>query len=177
MGATRARIAACAGLVMGVSGAMAAAVGSAYTTHDYAACRQASSDGVVETRICAGYGGIPVRWIGEPDGDAVEFGSGGSRDGLGEDFSFAGKTVEWRGPLHGGRIAPVAAIVRVDVLRSISGPVRRRFLVFHKLDGSRRSCIAAIVDAGSPGGNERARKAADEIVPSFRCGVDARRSI
>lgn len=177
MDKVRASLLVSAGLLMGASAVMAAPAGSAYTTHDYATCKKTSSDGVVEVRVCAGYDGIPVRWIGEPDGDAVEFRRKSPADGLGEDFSFVGKTVEWRGPVRGGRIAPVAAIVRVEVLQSIGGPVRRRLLVVHKLDGGRGSCIAAVVNAGTTDGNARARKVADEVVPGFRCSVDPRRSI
>lgn len=157
--------------------AWAAGPSSGYTKHDYPACKRAAFDGVIETRVCTGYGGIPVRWFGEPDGTSIEFGSKGGADGLGEDFATVGSTIEWRGPVRsGGVIVPVAAIVRVDVGRSISGPIRRRLLVIHKLEDT-GSCIAAIVDAGTAGANERARKAADEIVPTFRCGVDARKAI
>lgn len=177
MGKLKAGILVSVGFLTSVSAGMAASVGSVYTRHDYAACKKASSDGVVETRVCAGYDGIVVRWIGEPDGDAVEFGSTRGSDGLGVSFSFVGKTVEWRGPVRGVRIAPAAAIVRVEVMQSIGGPVHRRLLVVHKLDGNRGSCIAAVVNAGTPDGNARARKVADEVVPGFRCGVDRRQSI
>ena len=157
--------------------ARAQAIDSAYTKHDFEKCTLVRDDDPMTERRCVGYANIPVFWINEPDSSSIAFGAEGVTDGsYDERFTFAvvENTVEWRGPRKAGRIEPFAAIVRFQLCRSIDGPCRPELVLF-RLEGKRRSCITASVDATHAGANVRARALADSFVRRFRCGTDARR--
>jgi len=47
--------------------------------------------------------------------------------------------------------------------------------VLFRLEGKRRSCISASVDATPADANVRARALADGFVRGFRCGTDQKR--
>jgi hypothetical protein len=158
----------CVGL--GTSLAPAAKAASSYTTHDYERCSLVSKDDAFQDYACQGYAGIPLKYHSEEDGSAVEFGSEGGLDHtpLGEGFLFAGKTMEWRGEPNA---LPYAAILRYDVGPAIGGPFHPELMIL-RLEGKRRSCHAATVDAGEPDANARARLLADRYVATFHCRRD-----
>jgi hypothetical protein len=63
---------------------------------------------------------------------------------------------------------PVAAVLRYDIGQSVSGPFKSA-LVVYKIEGSKSSCIVAVVSGGRKDANERARAIADERAASFTC--------
>jgi hypothetical protein len=160
-------------LVASAAPALAQSVGSTYTKHDYRKCKLVSDEEPVTERRCVGHAGIAVRWVNDPDSSLLGFG----RDDLDDfypprfGFAVAGGTIEWRGPLTVGRVAPYAAIVRFQVCGGVSGPCRPELVLF-RLEGTRGSCVAASVDAARNNANERARALADGFVANFRCGRD-----
>ena len=146
--------------------ARAQAIDSAYTKHVFEKCTLVRDDDPVTERRCVGYANIPVFWINEPDSSSIAFGAEGVTDGsYDERFTFAvvENTVEWRGLRKAGRIEPFAAIVRFQLCRSIGGPCRPELVLF-RLEGKRRSCITASVDATRAGANVSARALADSFV-------------
>ena len=162
----------------GIAGtASAQSIQSTYTKHDYEACKVVSDEEPVTERQCAGHAGIPVNWTNEPDASSVDFGKDGLVGELGQEFSFAvaGETIEWRGPMRGGTVAPFAAIVRFQLCGAIGGPCRPALVLF-RLNGDKSSCIAGLVEAKRKDANERARRIVDSIVRNFRCGTDKRRA-
>jgi hypothetical protein len=161
---------------LGVMPAAAQAVDSAYTRHDYEKCRVITEEEGAQERVCEGHAGIPVHWLNGPDSSTVYFGDEAADDTYDARFAFAvvQSTIEWRGPRRDGRIEPFAAIVRFQLCQSVSGPCRPELVIF-RLDGRRRSCIAATVNARLADANVRARALADTFVQNFRCGQDSRR--
>jgi hypothetical protein len=166
-------------LILVSSGAVAKEnFGSAYTRHVYEQCVHTSDDDPIMERRCTGHGGIEVHWINEPDNSSVSFGSEGAIGGEYDPrFTFAvvGNVIEWRGPLTGGSIAPIAAIVRYELCRAIGGPCTPE-LVIYRLVGKRASCIAATVNGRRPDANSRARAITDTFVASFDCEKDEPRA-
>ncbi|HEY8268224.1 MAG TPA: hypothetical protein VIG34_06145 [Xanthobacteraceae bacterium] len=149
----------------------------AYTKHDYQKCKVVGDEDPVLETLCQGYAGIPVRWLNEPDSSSIFFGDEPAPDDTyDERFTFAvvENTIEWRGPRKAGRIEPFATIVRFQLCRSIGGPCRPELVLF-RLEGKRRSCLAASVDGTRADANKRARTLADSFVRGFRCGTDTRR--
>jgi hypothetical protein len=154
-------------------------MGSAYTRHDYEKCRRTGDDDPIRERRCTGHDGIPVHWVSEPDSSSVSFGTEGAIGGEFDPrftFAVAGDAIEWRGPVHGGKIAPHAAIIRYQLCRSIGGPCAPE-LVVYRLLGRRASCIAATVNGRRADANVRAREIADTVVPGFDCTKDKPRLI
>jgi hypothetical protein len=163
-----------AAMLIAADVAQAQTIGSFYTRHDFEKCALVRDDDPVTERRCEGHAGIPVFWVNEPDSSSIAFGI--ERlvgDGYDERFTFAvaGDTIEWRGPRRGAGVDPYAAIVRFQLCRSIGGPCRPELVLF-RLEGARRSCIAASVAGGRADANARARALADSFVRNFRCGTD-----
>jgi len=157
--------------------ARAQAIDSAYTKYDFEKCALVSDEEPVTERRCIGYAGILVFWVNEPDSSSIAFGTEGVTDGSYDGrFTFAvvENTIEWRGPRKAGRIAPFAAIVRFLLCGSIGGPCLPELVIF-RLEGKRRSCIAASVDGTRTDANVRARTLVDGFVRRFRCGTDQKR--
>ncbi|MGE6786131.1 hypothetical protein ACQKGL_26780 [Ensifer adhaerens] len=93
-------------------------------------------------------------------------------------FNHAGATVEWRVAVDG---TPVSTILRWFIenpdpktgqsVPALEGQVLVVSKVAQKDDG--KGCVAGYVDAlANPDPNALARKVADEVAPTFRCGVD-----
>ncbi len=165
------------GAVLAAMPASAQTIESAYTKHDYEKCKVVTDEDPVLERVCEGYAGIPVRWLNGPDASSIFFGDEAvSDDTYDERFAFAvvQNTIEWRGPRRGAHIEPFAAIVRFQLCRAIGGPCRPELVLF-RLEGRRRSCIAATVNGRRADANVRARVLADTFVQNFRCGQDQRR--
>ena len=136
---------------------------SAYTTHDYQTCPEIDSPepGVIDVRRCPGLAGKFVIWTGEPDASWVDFGTGETTQAVDlGDFFEAGTTVEWRGPVVKGLIAPVAAIVRYHVGKSV-GTLNASRLVVYRLTGE--PCAIAVVDGAVPKANQAARAKAEAL--------------
>jgi hypothetical protein len=155
-------------------------IDSAYTTHDYEKCKVVEDDDPVKVTQCEGLAGIPVKWTNEPDASVIAFG----KDGIVPDdafakrftFSVAPETIEWRGVMKAGKLRPFAAIARFSMCRAIGGPCNGELIVF-RLDGSKRSCMAASVDARKAKANERARELADTVARRFNCDKDRTRPV
>jgi hypothetical protein len=159
--------------------AQAQTIDSAYTKHEFEKCALVRDDDPVTERRCIGYTGIPVFWVNEPDSTSIAFGPEDVTNySYDERFTFAvvENTIEWRGPRKAGRIAPFVAIVRFQLCRSIGGPCRPELVLF-RLEGKRRSCISASIDATRTDANIRARALADSFVSRFHCGTDAPRPL
>jgi hypothetical protein len=154
------------GLVIGGTPALAA--DSLYTKYDWETCKKIAKEDDTTTRRCAGPGGLVVMYSAGEDSAFVAFGAKGVRGetSLGE-FYFPRDTVEWRNAAG----APVAAILRYDIGRSISGPFKSS-LVVYKLEGSKSSCVVGVVNGGRKDANERAREIADKHAVSFACDRD-----
>ncbi|WP_238183525.1 hypothetical protein [Methylobacterium trifolii] len=149
---------------------------STYTRHDFSRCavRPSPHPDVVEVRACAGLDGIAVVWTGEPDASSLGFGTAEAVDapipGL-DTFHEVRGLVEWRGPRLGGRIRPIAAIVRYDTGPSI-GRLGASRLVLYRLTPRRASCVMGVVKATAPGANAAAREIVDRRAVRFVCGRD-----
>jgi hypothetical protein len=151
---------------------------SVYTRHVYEKCARISDDDPITERRCRGHDGIEVHWVNEPDSSSVSFGSEGAVGGEYDPrftFAVAGDVIEWRGPLVSGKVAPVAAIVRYQLCRTIGGPCAPE-LAIYRLVGRRASCIAATVNGRRPDANARARTLADTFVSKFDCEKDKPRA-
>lgn len=152
-------------------------IDSTYTKHDYQKCKIVGDEDPVLETVCLGYADIPVRWLNGPDSSSIFFGNEPAPDDTyDERFTFAvvENTIEWRGSKKAGRIEPFAAIVRFQLCHSIGGPCRPELVLF-RLEGARRSCITASIDATRADANVRARALADNFVRRFRCGTDQKR--
>jgi len=152
-------------------------IDSAYTKHDYQKCKVVGDEDPVLETLCQGYAGIPVRWLNGPDSSSIFFGDEPAPDDTYDarfTFAVVENTIEWRGPRKAGRIEPFATIVRFQLCRSIGGPCRPELVLF-RLEGTRRSCIAATLGGMRADANVRARALADSFVRGFRCGTDTRR--
>lgn len=158
-------------LLLQGTGGTAGPLASAYTRHDFPACRALPSPhpDVVEVRRCAGLGGIPVVWTNEPDASWIAFGrpaETGPIPGLDTFYAVRG-TIEWRGPAAGAGLRPLAAIVRYD-----TGPSIRlgasRLVVTRLAPGG--ACVMGVVDGARPDANAAARALVDEAAAGFVCG-------
>ena len=175
----RHRLAACA--LAALAGAAAPAmpradeiIESTYTKHDYAKCKEAKQVDDVHKYRCEGHVGTLVNAYLAEDSTTVDFGFQGDKDDAGQfptGFVFAGDTVEWRGRVRTGKMTPFAAILRYDVGHNVGGPFKPVLYVYH-IKGLQGSCIVGSVDGTHADANERARKLADEVASSFRCGAD-----
>jgi hypothetical protein len=158
-------------ILAGLSAVPAAAgeIASAYTRHDYETCRELTSPepGVIDLRECDGYGGRTLRWGGAPDATWIEFGETDTAQDLRlGSFFVVGPTVEWRGPVVNGAIAPHAAIVRYHTGTSI-GSQPKSSLVIYRLGGA--PCAVAVLPGSTPNANEVARMTADETGVDTPC--------
>jgi hypothetical protein len=155
-------------------------IDSAYTKHDYEKCKVVEDDDPVKVTQCEGLAGIPVKWTNEPDSSIVEFGSDGvvPDDAFAKRFTFsvAPETIEWRGVMKAGKFVPFATIARFSMCGGIGGPCHGELIVF-RLDGKKRSCMAASVDARIANANERARELADTVARRFNCDKDKTRPV
>lgn len=123
---------------------------------------------------CKGYGGWNV-FVGEGD---LRAGIRYARERRIEGglhtfpkFSLTGPKVEWRGPVKGGKVVPVAAIVRF--LWSVDGRKGSVLSVARLGRGEDDTCVFAYVDAvANPNANALAQKAADERAANARCPAD-----
>jgi hypothetical protein len=174
---------ACAVLV-GANAAFAAPakqrVDSAYSKHDYDKCKVVEDADPVKVTRCEGLAGVSVKWTNEPDSSIIEFGTDGvvPEDAFAKRFTFsvAPETIEWRGVMKGGKLVPFAAIARFSMCGSVGGPCHGELIVF-RLDGTKRSCMAASVDARKANANERARELADTVARRFNCDKDQTRPV
>jgi hypothetical protein len=138
--------------------------------------------GMYALLTCPGHAGYPVRLKEVDIRQSVSFGHLNQRyaDDAFESFipfNHAGATVEWR-IAKGG--TPVATILRWFIenpdasgasVPALQGQVLVISRVAQKADG--KGCVAGYVDAlANPDPNALARKIADEVAPTFRCGVD-----
>lgn len=150
---------------------------SHYSRFDYANCRERESPepGIVDVRVCEGFGNVDVVWTAEPDGSEVEFGNDADAASLGlGDFHEAGDTVEWRTHRRDGNVAAIAAIVRYWYGPNV-GRLDQSRLVVYRIEPSGRSCVMSLVDGNRPNANAEARQIADRWSAGFVCGVSARR--
>lgn len=121
---------------------------------------------VSESRCPRGPSGWPVTMLSADARDVVRFGKEvagvSTAEALQGAFSDPNNIIEWR--ISGA--VPHAAIHRYFIGSS-------QVLTVHKLNPDHTSCIAAMVavEKGRDANVEAARFA-DDIVPSFRCGVD-----
>lgn len=154
-------------------------IDSAYTKHDYEKCQKVSDEDPVTVRRCKGIGGISVTWTNEPDSSGIEFGKEEavvSDELLGKlTFAVAPTTIEWRGVMKKGKLAPFATIARYSICGGIGGPCHDELVIF-RLEGARRSCIAAVIDGRSADANARARQLADTFARTFDCDKDKPRT-
>jgi hypothetical protein len=142
-------------------------IASTYTKHDYETCRKLPSPepDVVDLRECDGFGGWKVRWGNAPDASWIEFSETGQDLRLGS-FFVVGPTIEWRGPVVGGAIAPTTAIVRYQTGSNV-GNLSKSSLVIYRLSGT--PCAVAVQPASVPKANEVARLTADETGEDAPC--------
>ena len=154
----------------------ALAADSAYTSLDLDRCvldppdpRDPLQSGVWH---CEGYAGIPVLVT---EGDLRFMISYGPRaaDELAATetwpaFNSIGETLEWRLDASG---RPFATILRYFTQESNGS--QGQILVITRIGAPGGVCHVAYVNAlANPDANNLARQAADQLAPSFRCGVD-----
>ncbi|WP_312365277.1 hypothetical protein [Ensifer sp.] len=147
-------------------------------------CRTiAEEPGIYALMSCPGYRDYPVHLKEIDVRQSVSFGHIGKDylEGAFESFipfNHAGTVVEWR--VAEGGLA-VATILRwtienadpktAEAVPALEGQVLVVSKVAEKSDG--KGCVVGYVDAlANPDPNAIARTVADEVAPSFRCGVD-----
>lgn len=160
-----------AGMVLALP-AQAQQMVSNYTHHDYETCRRTpGTTGYAET-TCTGFRGVNVIWATEADSTSVVFGKRTIGENLFDDLGAfeVGDTIEWRGR-KGAR--PIVAIVRYRAGATIDKLDANR-LVVHSIGADGVSCIIGDIDGRKAGANATARKLADALGPTFRCGQDKR---
>ncbi|MDR4307714.1 hypothetical protein IHQ68_13910 [Chelatococcus sambhunathii] len=142
---------------------------STYTEHRYATCPEGKSPepGIVEVRRCSGPGGLAVTWMGDADSAVITFGRSPLTESVDlAEFYEPTNRIEWRGA-SAADPAPVSAIVRYRVGRSV-GALKETRLVVYRIEPSGRSCVMAVLR--EPGANQRARDVVDAKAATFRCG-------
>jgi len=93
-----------------------------------------------------------------------------------QSFNDVSKTVEWRSATRGGDMVPFATIHRWMVG---AGEQERQFLVINTVayGPDAESCMVGYVDAGATqDANQMARRVADNVARTFRCGEDRPRA-
>lgn len=124
--------------------------------------------------VCTGHAGYPFVLRSSDGRDSVTYGfATGSGMATFAPFNYANGVVEWRVRLDRNAERPVAAIQRWFIADHM-GDWTRQLLVVSKVgqpDGG-GACAMAYV-AATEGGNERARRLADELVDGFVCGKSA----
>lgn len=142
----------------------------------------AEEEGMYVLMTCPGHADYPVRFKEADIRQSVSFGHLNQRyaDDAFESFipfNHTGTTVEWR-IAKGG--TPVATILRwfienTDASGASVPALQGQVLVVSKVaqKGDGKGCVAGYVDAlANPDANALARKIADEVAPTFRCGID-----
>lgn len=174
---------ACLSLIL-VSAGPAMANDSAYVDVSRDKCKIIVEEpGMYALMTCPGHGDYPVHFKEYDARQSFSFGHINKRylnDAFESFFPFnhAGTMVEWR-VAEGG--TPVATILRWFIenpdpktgesVPALEGQVLVVSKVAEKNDG--KGCVAGYVDAlANPDPNAVARKVADEVAPTFRCGVD-----
>ncbi|HKS29872.1 MAG TPA: hypothetical protein VJS44_18760 [Pyrinomonadaceae bacterium] len=148
--------------------ASAQAVESVYT--DFKNCKTLEQDDEAAGYLleeCRGVGGYKLRVRSQDDRqDIAVLTPNGTEHELnlgqigGGGFSGLGEKVEWRVKREGGKIVPIALIVRFNVVTDPSTPEKSTsYLVVSKIT-SRQVCRIGEVDPG-PNANQQARRMAD----------------
>ena len=162
------------------------AASSSYTSIAEKQCRKfdrlkIDGDEFAATRVCDGRGGYKV-FVREDDlreiltvGKTLKLAGSepAAADGYGA-FNGYGDTVEWRSGADGKPYALIVGWSYADNENSnASGrPKSLRLLVVMRLPPGPVCKVAYIDRAANSSANELARKAADEIAPTFKCGAD-----
>lgn len=175
-------------LVLAVTTAPAASqtIASVYTTFDSKKCRHTPGKAEEDygSWLCPGYEGLPVRLSAGDQRMYVTFGPR-AKDNIASSETFAGfnsvyeGTVEWRIEKRAdGTTRPFATILRWNLVTAedqekATGPIKStgRVLVVTRL-GPGGVCHVGYVDARAPDANAHARKIADTMARTFRCGKD-----
>lgn len=156
---------------------------SVYTDLGRDTCKTiAEEEGMYALMTCPGHADYPVRFKEADIRQSVSFGHLNQRyaDDAFESFipfNHAGTTVEWRIAKDGKAVATILRwfIENTDASGASVPALQGQVLVISKVaekdDG--KGCVAAYVDAlANPDPNALARKIADEVAPTFRCGID-----
>jgi hypothetical protein len=128
-----------------------------------------------EVKLCTGLSGISPETVAEETRTrfGLRFGSEPVRPLL-TAWSF-GTKLEWRGTYTQAGFEPRGVILRVLLkdLDSTKPTADGQVLAIIQIDRPRRqACIVRVLDAGRPDANALARETADQLGPTFRCGVD-----
>ncbi len=155
---------------LGLAAGASADPRSTYTEHRYATCPEGKSPepGVIEVRRCSGPIGLAVTWMGDDDSAVITFGRAPMTESVDlAEFYTPMSRIEWRGA-SAADPAPVSAIVRYRVGKSV-GALKETRLVVYRIEPSGRSCVMAVLR--EPGANQRARDIVDARAATFRCGA------
>lgn len=174
---------ACLSLIL-LSAGSAFANDSAYVDVSRDKCKTiAEEQGIYALMSCPGYGDYPVHFKEIDVRQSFSFGHIGKDylDGAFESFipfNHAGTMVEWRVTKAGAAVATILRWIienpdpkTGESVPALEGQVLVVSKVAQKDDG--KGCVAGYVDAlANADPNTIARKVADEVAPSFRCGID-----
>lgn len=174
---------ACLSLIL-LSAGSAFANDSAYVDVSRDKCKTiAEEHGIYALMSCPGYGDYPVHFKEIDVRQSFSFGHIGKDylDGAFESFipfNHAGTMVEWRVTKAGTAVATILRWIienpdpkTGESVPALEGQVLVVSKVAQKDDG--KGCVAGYVDAlANADPNTIARKVADEVAPSFRCGID-----
>ncbi len=124
---------------------------------------------------CRGHGGVRPETLAEETRTHFAFRFGPSRSQpLISAWSF-GTKIEWRGRASTGGFQPHSAVVRVllkDPESSNPTADGQVLAIIRIAPAEPRACVVAVLDASRRDANAIARKTADRLAPSFRCGLD-----
>lgn len=171
-------------LVVLLSAGSAIANDSVYVDVSRDKCKTiAEEPGMYALMTCPGYGDYPVHFKEIDVRQSFSFGHIGKEylDGAFESFipfNHAGTRVEWRVAKGGAAVATILRWIienpdpkTGESVPALEGQVLVISKVAEKHNG--KGCVAGYVDAlANPDPNAIARRIADEVAPTFRCGVD-----
>ena len=161
-------------LVLPLSPAAAQQIESSFTDLDLNLCTVMQSDDFGSTWACPGLKGMPVM-VKEVDRRMyLSFGLESTKEEAAEQsipsHNELGPGIEWRVSNAEGYFKPFAAIVPL-LAEPESGETQQQVAVVIKIAAG-ATCHVAYVDAlANPDAQELARKAADELVPTFDCAT------
>lgn len=179
------RLACAASLILACAAAPASAADSAYTTLDFARCKQV----IVEAnRVepgaewyearCPGYRDYPLYYTEVDLRVSIAYGQShmdpGDAWGSFASFNHVHHTIEWRLHPAAGGVRPVATIHRWFVAPAEGGPDRQVLAVARVTQpGGPAGCTVGYVDANANrDANALARDVADTVAPGFVCGKE-----
>lgn len=128
-----------------------------------------------DLKHCRGYGGVRPETLAEETRTHFALGFGRSRPQPVISAWSSGTKAEWRGRALTEGFQPHSVVVRA-LLKDPESPKPAAdgqvLAIIRVAPAEPRACVVAVLDASRRDANAIARKTADRLAPSFRCGLD-----